>query len=134
MIRQINLDCYCGRCIINMQTHVGRIGDPMGTDPSIDALADQADTIARLLKLLGNANRLRILCQLVDGPDKSVNCLADILQISQSALSQHLAKMREDGLIKGRRDAQTIYYSISDANAEQLLSVLKDLYCETKAH
>ena len=101
-------------------------------EPSIEALADQADNVARLLKLLGNSNRLRILCELVDGPDKSVNCLADRLGISQSALSQHLAKMRDDGLIKGRRDAQTIYYSLSDRNAEKLLSVLKDLYCKTE--
>ena len=101
----------------------------MNPDPSIEALADQADEVARLLKLLGNSNRLRILCQLVDGPDKSVNCLADRLQISQSALSQHLAKMREDGLIEGKRDAQTIYYSLSDDNAVKLLSVLKELYC-----
>ena len=105
----------------------------MAMDPTIEALADEADNVAKLLKLLGNANRLRILCQLVDGPDKSVNHLADTLKISQSALSQHLAKMREDGLIKGNRDAQTIYYSISDPNAEQLLGVLKDLYCASDA-
>ena len=95
-------------------------GSGMAEDSSIEALADQADEVARLLKLLGNGNRLRILCQLTDGADKSVNCLAERLQISQSALSQHLAKMREDGLIEGRRDAQTIYYSISDGNAELL--------------
>ena len=104
----------------------------MTLEPSIEVLSDQAEDVARLLKLLGNANRLRILCQLVDGPDKSVNCLAETLQISQSALSQHLAKLREDGLIKGTRDAQTIYYSISDDNAEQLLSLLKELYCDTE--
>ncbi|WP_316861680.1 metalloregulator ArsR/SmtB family transcription factor [uncultured Cohaesibacter sp.] len=103
----------------------------MSSEASIEDLADQADEVARLLKLLGNGNRLRILCQLIDGADKSVNCLAERLNISQSALSQHLAKMREDGLICGRRDAQTIYYSISDNNAELLLSVLKDLYCAT---
>ena len=98
---------------------------------SIEALADQADEVARLLKLLGNANRLRILCQLVEGPDKSVNCLAETLNISQSALSQHLARMRDDGLVQGRRDAQTIYYSLSNTNAEQLLALLKTLYCDT---
>nr|WP_319497998.1 metalloregulator ArsR/SmtB family transcription factor [uncultured Cohaesibacter sp.] len=107
----------------------GTTGAGMAEESSIEALADQADEVARLLKLLGNGNRLRILCQLTDGKDKSVNCLAEHLNISQSALSQHLAKMREDGLIAGRRDAQTIYYSIADGNAELLLSVLKDLYC-----
>lgn len=98
-------------------------------DPSIEALADQADEVARLLKLLGNGNRLRILCQLADGPEKSVNHLAEILRLSQSALSQHLAKMRDDGLVTGRRDAQTIYYSLSNANAEKVLAVLKEIYC-----
>lgn len=104
----------------------------MTQDSSIEALAEKADEVAAMLKLLGNGNRLRILCQLVDGPDKSVNCLAQTLNLSQSALSQHLAKMREDGLITGKRDAQTIYYSLSDKNAEQLLSVLKSLYCNTE--
>lgn len=98
-------------------------------DPSIEALADQADEVARLLKLLGNGNRLRILCQLADGPEKSVNSLAESLNLSQSALSQHLAKMREDGLVTGRRDAQTIFYSLSNANAEKVLAVLKEIYC-----
>ncbi len=105
----------------------------MTRDPSIEALADQADEVARLLKLLGNGNRLKILCQLVEGSDKSVNCLAETLNLSQSALSQHLAKMREDGLVTGRREAQTIYYSLSDSNAERILGVLKDLYCNNKA-
>lgn len=105
----------------------------MTQDPSIEALADQAEDVARLLKLLGNGNRLKILCQLVEGSDKSVNCLAKTLNLSQSALSQHLAKMREDGLVKGRRDAQTIYYSLSDSNAEKILGVLKDLYCNAEA-
>jgi ArsR family transcriptional regulator, virulence genes transcriptional regulator len=103
----------------------------MSADPTIEALADQADEVARLLKLLGNSNRLRILCQLVKGSDMSVNCLAETLNLSQSALSQHLAKMREDGLITGRREAQTIFYSLSDTNAEKILSVLKDIYCDT---
>lgn len=106
----------------------------MTQTPSIEDLADQADDVARLLKLLGNGNRLRILCQLAEGSDKSVNCLADQLNLSQSALSQHLAKMREDGLVSGRREAQTIYYSLSDSNAEQLLAVLKDLYCNQEAN
>lgn len=103
----------------------------MASDTSIEALADQADQVARLLKLLGNGNRLRILCQLAEGTEKSVNHLAQSLNLSQSALSQHLAKMREDGLVSGRRDAQTIYYSLSNSNAERVLSVLKDLYCNT---
>ncbi|HAT86870.1 ArsR/SmtB family transcription factor [Cohaesibacter gelatinilyticus] len=98
-------------------------------DPSIEALADKADEVARLLKLLGNGNRLRILCQLADGREKPVNHLAEILKLSQSALSQHLAKMREDGLVAGRRDAQTIYYSLSNTNAEKVMAVLKDIYC-----
>ncbi|MCV6575809.1 MAG: metalloregulator ArsR/SmtB family transcription factor [Cohaesibacter sp.] len=101
-------------------------------EPSTEALADQADKVARLLKLLGNGNRLRILCQLADGPEKSVTSLSNALNLSQSALSQHLAKMREDGLVCGRRDAQTIYYSLCDTNAEKVMTVLKDIYCPSQ--
>lgn len=105
----------------------------MAADISINALADQADEVARLLKLMGNGNRLRILCQLAMEPEKSVNSLAETLDISQSALSQHLAKMREDELVHGRREAQTIFYSLADKNAQRILSVLKDIYCPSDA-
>jgi DNA-binding transcriptional ArsR family regulator len=82
-----------------------------------------------LLKLLANENRLLILCRLVVADEMSVGELADAVELSQSALSQHLAKMREDGLVATRREGQTIFYRIVDPNAARLLALLKNIYC-----
>ncbi|MBT9447610.1 MAG: winged helix-turn-helix transcriptional regulator [Hyphomonadaceae bacterium] len=81
----------------------------------------------RLLKLLSNEQRLKVLCRLSDG-ELSVTQLGEFVDLSQSALSQHLAKMRADGLVATRRDAQTIYYRLADPIAERLISVLCELY------
>ncbi|HSP50897.1 MAG TPA: metalloregulator ArsR/SmtB family transcription factor, partial [Pseudolabrys sp.] len=81
------------------------------------------------LKLLANENRLLILCRLVLARELSVNDLADAVGISQSALSQHLAKMRAEGLLATRREAQTVYYRIAGPNAARLLALLKSIYC-----
>ncbi len=83
----------------------------------------------RLLKLLANENRLLILCRLAQAREVSVNDLADAVGLSQSALSQHLAKMREEGLLATRRDAQTVFYRIANADAARLLTLLKNIYC-----
>jgi len=95
----------------------------------IAALERKAGEAARLMKLLANENRLAILCRLALTRELPVNDLAAALGISQSALSQHLAKMREEGLLATRREAQTVYYRIADRNAERLLSLLKRIYC-----
>lgn len=84
---------------------------------------------AQLLKLLSNENRLLILCQLAMTREMSVNDLADAVGLSQSALSQHLAKMRDDSLLATRREAQTVFYRIADPNAARLLALLKSIYC-----
>lgn len=84
---------------------------------------------ARLLKLVANEKRLLILCRLIGEKEMSVGALADAVGLSQSALSQHLAMMRDDGLVGTRRDAQMIYYSLSDPNVARLLQLLKDIYC-----
>jgi DNA-binding transcriptional ArsR family regulator len=84
---------------------------------------------AALLKLLANENRLLILCRLVLARELSVNELAEAVGLSQSALSQHLAKMREDGLLATRREAQTVFYRIADPNAARVLALLKSIYC-----
>lgn len=81
-----------------------------------------------LLKALSNERRLMVMCTLSKG-EKSVGELGDIIGLSQSALSQHLARLRHDGLVSTRRDAQTIYYSMDDRAAEAILSTLCDLYC-----
>ena len=84
---------------------------------------------AGLLKLLANENRLLILCRLAQAGEVSVNDLVDAVGLSQSALSQHLAKMREEGLLATRRVAQAVFYRIADPDAARLLTHLKNIYC-----
>jgi DNA-binding transcriptional ArsR family regulator len=94
---------------------------------SAEQLESRAGDAARLLKLLANEQRLTVLCRL-SGAEMSVSELQQYVNLSQSALSQHLAKLRADGLVATRRDAQTIYYRMSDPIAERLIGVLCDLY------
>ncbi len=89
----------------------------------------KAAEAAQLLKLLANENRLLILCRLVLAGEMSVNDLAAAVGLSQSALSQHLAKMREESLVDTRREAQTVFYRIANPNAARLLALLKSIYC-----
>lgn len=98
-------------------------------DVALTKLERKAAEAAALLKLLANEKRLLILCQLAKVREISVSGLLDAVGLSQSALSQHLAKMREEGLLATRRDAQTIYYRIANADAARLLDVLKNIYC-----
>jgi ArsR family transcriptional regulator, virulence genes transcriptional regulator len=95
----------------------------------LEALAAQAAAAARMLKLLGNEHRLLILCFLVAHKEMRVGELVSAVGLSQSALSQHLAILRADGLVTFRRDAQTLYYRISDLRAARVLKLLKDIYC-----
>lgn len=81
-----------------------------------------------LLKALANSHRLMILCELKDG-ERSVSALEQVVPLAQSALSQHLAKLREGGFVTTRREAQTIYYSLSDARVARLIEVLHELFC-----
>lgn len=91
-------------------------------------LEANADEAARFLKLLANEQRLLILCHLVGNGEMTVNALADAVDLSQSALSQHLARLREDGLVKFRRDAQTLHYCVADPRAVRLLKTLKQVF------
>lgn len=95
----------------------------------LDLLASQAATAARMLKLLGNENRLLILCSLAARSEMKVGDIVEAVGLSQSALSQHLALLRADGLVAFRRESQTLYYRISDPRAARLLKLLKDMYC-----
>jgi ArsR family transcriptional regulator, virulence genes transcriptional regulator len=98
--------------------------------PMAAAMAAQADAAAELLKTLGNPQRLRILCLLVEG-EHSVGEINAHVPLSQSALSQHLALLREQGLVETRREAQTIFYALVDGPARAMLGTLHDLYCPT---
>ena len=89
----------------------------------------KAGRVADLLRSIANDRRLLILCRLVECGEATVGQLAEEVELSQSALSQHLARMREEGLITFRRDAQTLWYRIADARVEDLLATLHRLYC-----
>lgn len=92
-------------------------------------LAEQSARAATLLRALGNEQRLLILCHLATEGELSVTALGERMSLSQSALSQHLARLREDGILAFRRDAQTLFYRIADDKAARLLGLLHDLYC-----
>lgn len=84
---------------------------------------------AQLLRLLANEKRLLILCHLIAREEMSVGALVQAVGLSQSALSQHLAKLRDDGLVTFRRQSQTIFYRAADPKAARVIELLKDLYC-----
>lgn len=91
---------------------------------------EKAAEVARLLKAIGNGRRLMILCKLVEHGEMTVGDLADAVGVSQSSLSQHLAKMRDEALVAYRRESQTLWYRIADPRTETLLATLYDLYCK----
>jgi len=93
-------------------------------------LATKADHAAVVLKCVSNKWRLLILCQLVKG-EKSVGSLEQIIGLGQSGLSQHLAVLRANKLVKTRRVSQTIYYSIRGSEAPAILTALYDLFCQS---
>lgn len=86
-----------------------------------------AAAATRLLKALANEKRLIIMCTLCGG-EKNVGELEQIVGLSQSALSQHLARLRRDGLVSTRRVAQTVFYSTQDASVEAVLKTLCGLF------
>ena len=96
---------------------------------SMADFADRAAEAAGLLKALANEKRLMILCKLLEQGEMSVMSLCGSVGLSQSALSQHLAKMREEKIIDFRRDGQTIYYHVSSPNVNRILKTLKSIYC-----
>ncbi|MEO4042842.1 metalloregulator ArsR/SmtB family transcription factor [Hoeflea sp. CAU 1731] len=100
----------------------GKLGD-------IGPLIERSHEVARLLKLLSNQKRLLILCRLAASGECAVHELAEYVDLSQSALSQHLAKLRKEGLVTFRRESQVLYYSIGDANLRYLLTTLKEIHC-----
>ena len=90
--------------------------------------AAKAGEAAAMLKALAHEARLMVLCQLVEG-ERSAGALQDMTSLSQSALSQHLARLREEGLVATRREAQTIFYRLADPNAARILETLAAIYC-----
>ena len=93
-----------------------------------EAMRQHADAATALLKAVGSRNRLLLLCQLAGG-ERSVGELADALGLARSVVSQHLALLRHDGIVSGRRAAQSIHYRIVDARVDALMATLFDLFC-----
>ena len=89
----------------------------------------KAGQVAGLLGALANDRRLLILCKLVEVGETTVGTLAEDVGLSQSALSQHLARLREEGIVAFRRDGQSLWYRIADPKVEQLFATLHRLYC-----
>lgn len=101
---------------------------PALTKSDLQRLRRRAGEAAALLKALSNENRLLILCTLAGG-ELSVSELNARIPMSQSALSQQLSVLRREGLVRTRREAQTIYYSVVPSNAAAIIEVLRRLYC-----
>ena len=95
-----------------------------------DAMQRNATDAVNLLKGLANESRLMIMCVLSEG-EVSVGQLNQRIKLSQSALSQHLAVLREQGLVQTRRESQTIYYRLADTAAMSIIERLHDVYCHT---
>jgi DNA-binding transcriptional ArsR family regulator len=96
------------------------------------ALIPKTEEAERFLKAIANAHRLMILCEL----HKGEHCVSDLQKavgLSQSSLSQHLARLRQDELVKTRRDARTIYYALADERVERVISLLHQIFCGDSA-
>jgi DNA-binding transcriptional ArsR family regulator len=97
-------------------------------DMDFETLERNALRASTLLKAMSNQHRLMVLCQLASG-EKRVGELEEIIGLSQSALSQHLARLRRDNLVKTRREAQTIFYSLVEPEVRSVIETLYGLYC-----
>jgi ArsR family transcriptional regulator, virulence genes transcriptional regulator len=98
------------------------------TDFDIDDLKSKAAKATRLLKALSNEYRLLVMCELAQG-ERSVGALQKVVGLGQSALSQHLARLRRDGLVTARRSAQTVLYTVSSKEVMALMATLYEMYC-----
>jgi DNA-binding transcriptional ArsR family regulator len=94
-------------------------------------LRESADRASIFLKSLANPQRLRILCLIME-QERPVGELAEAVELNQSAVSQHLALMRREGLLKTRREGQTIYYQLADRNVTRFFGLLEDMFCKRR--
>jgi len=94
----------------------------------LELMQENASRASELMKLLGHPHRLMILCELNQG-ECSVGELSAKIGIAQSPLSQHLARMRHEGVVSARREAQTVYYSLAGQEVAAVISLLYQLYC-----
>lgn len=92
----------------------------------------KASEVAVILKAVANERRLMLLCRLLEMGEANVGTLAEAVGLSQSALSQHLTVLREQGIVAYRRESQTLWYRIADSRIEALFSTLQGLFCPPK--
>lgn len=92
---------------------------------------ETAPRVSELMKVLSNEHRLMILCQLAEG-EKSVGELAELLSVRQAALSQQLALLRKDGMVRTRRQAQNVFYSLAREDVRSLMGFLYETYCSVE--
>jgi ArsR family transcriptional regulator len=104
---------------------------PRAATVDLEAMHRHAGEAAAMLRMLSHEARLGVLCDLAGG-ERSAGDLVERSGLSQSALSQHLAKLRDEGLVTTRREAQTIYYRLADPRAARIVGFLHDLYCKRK--
>ncbi len=98
----------------------------------LEQMARHAEEAVQLLKALSHRSRLMVLC-ILSGGELSVGELHARVPLSQSALSQHLAVLRRDGLVKTRRQSQTIFYSLQNDKAARVIALLHEMFCATPA-
>jgi len=114
--------------MVDIATREERPSDAPMTAP-LSEMARSAAQAAAYLKTLAHEGRLMILCHLGSG-EKSVGELEELLEIRQAAVSQMLARLREEGLVQTRREGKTIYYSLADTGTEQVITLLYRLFCD----
>ena len=95
-------------------------------------LEDRAEDVAALMRVFANEHRLLVVCKLVEFGEASASTLAAEVNISASALSQHLTKLKAAAVVAARRDGQTMWYRIADRRVEELFSTLHRLFCGTR--
>src|SRR5690554_7587172 len=103
--------------------------NPAFSEKDREFLQEGAAKAAALLKAIGNENRLLVLCLLIQVGEMSVGAMLEHIPLSQSALSQHLGRMRDEGLVSYRRESQTLYYRIANPDVGKIVATLKDIYC-----
>jgi DNA-binding transcriptional ArsR family regulator len=107
--------------------HTPAAAPPLPSPEELAALEARAGAAARLMKLMASEQRLLLLCRLAEG-ECSVSELAHCVKLAQSAASQHLAKLRAEGVVTTRREGQTIFYRLADPAAARVLDTLCEIY------
>jgi ArsR family transcriptional regulator, virulence genes transcriptional regulator len=115
---------------IDLSKHprIVRTSAPKPQADDLQALIPKAEAAEQFLKAIANAHRLMVLCELHKG-EICVTDLQNAVGLSQSALSQHLARLRQDALVKTRRDSRTIYYSLADERVKRMMALLYEVFC-----